>query len=263
MKAEFGRSSSIRTTFARSDVAMSSEVSTAGAEEDPARTVEELKRELGEAHRREVATAEVLKAISRSASELQPALKTPVKTAVRLCAADQGFIFRLEGELYHLAVDHATSHDFRDFMVRHPMRRGRGTVVGTAAVDRRTVHIPDILVDPEYAWGRSQKLGGYRTVLAVPIVREGLSIGIIVLWKTRVQPFSDRQIKLVESFIDQALVAIDIARLFEEVRVRTGELSEDLEQQTVTADALKAISRSSFDLQKVLETLVESATRLC
>jgi two-component system, NtrC family, sensor kinase len=217
------------------DVAMPSERSTVDVDHDVGRVIEELRRELSEAHRREAATAEVLKAISRSASELQPVLETQVKTAVMLCGADQGFIFRFDGEPCRLAVDYATSLEFRDFMNQHPMRPARGTVVGRAAVERRTIHIPHILNDPEYAWGRSQKLGGYRTVLGVPIVREGLSIGVIVLWRTRVQPFSDRQIKLVESFADQALVAIDIARLFEEVRVRTHDLSEALELQTVTA----------------------------
>jgi GAF domain-containing protein len=123
-----------------------------------------------------------------------------------LRGADYGFIFRFDGELYRLAVDYATTLEFRDFLDQHPMRPAEGTIVGRAAVERRTVHIPDILDDPECAWGRSQKLGGYRTVLGVPIVREGLSIGVIVLCRTRVQPFSDRQIKFVESFADQACV---------------------------------------------------------
>jgi hypothetical protein len=108
---------------------MSSEASTAGADQDSAHMVEELKRELSEAHRREAATAKVFKAISRSASELQPALETLVRTAARMCAADQGFIFRLESDLYHLAVDYATCQEFREFMDRHPMHAGRGTLV--------------------------------------------------------------------------------------------------------------------------------------
>jgi signal transduction histidine kinase/putative methionine-R-sulfoxide reductase with GAF domain len=242
---------------------MHSTVSTAGSDQDLSLRVKELERELSEAHRREAATAEVLKVISRSDFDLHSVLETLVENAARLCSADQGFIFRLESELYRLAADFGTSQEFRDFIERHPMRSKRGTVVGTAAVERATVHVHDVLTDPEYGWGRSQALGGYRTVLAVPILKEASAIGVIVLWRTRVQPFTDRQIKLVESFADQALVAIDNARLFEEVRARTRELSEALAQQTVTADALKVISRSSFDLQTVLDTLAESATRLC
>ena len=233
------------------------------ADQDLSRKVEALERELSEAHQREAATAEVLKGISRPDFDLQSVLTILVENAARLCGADQGFIFRLEGELYRLAADFGASREFRDFMQQHPMRPERGTVVGTAASERMTVHTPDILSDPEYAWGRSQALGGYRTVLGVPILKESLAIGVIVLWRTNVQPFNARQIRLVESFADQALVAIENARLFEEVRARTRELSEALEQQTVTSEALKVISRSTFELQSVLNTLTELATRLC
>jgi GAF domain-containing protein len=216
-----------------------------------------LLSELRESLQQQTATADVLKVISRSTFDLQTVLQTLVESAARLCEAEQAIICqRHDDGLYRLAVNFGYSREFEEYIKQRPMAPGRGSITGRTALEGRVVHVPDVLADPEYTLLEAQRLGGYRSNLGVPLLREGVPIGVFVLTRPVVKPFTQQQIDLVSTFADQAVIAIENVRLFNELR-------ESLQQQTATADVLKVISRSTFDLQTVLNALIESATRQC
>jgi PAS domain S-box-containing protein len=210
------------------------------------------------------ATSDVLKIISRSSVDLEIVLDTLVETVARLCRADQVRMFRRQGDHYHSVASRGASPEFDEWLLRNPLpTSGRGTATARAATERHAVQIADVLTDPEYTWQEGQRVGGYRTILAVPLLRDETLVGLFTLQRKRVAPFTDKEIELVTTFADQAVIAIENARLFEELRERQAELARSVDELTATSDVLKIISHSTVDLETVLDTLVETAARLC
>jgi PAS domain S-box-containing protein len=220
---------------------------------DLARSVDEL-----------TATGDVLKIISRSSVDLETVLDTLAETVARLCCADQVYMSRRrDDDLYHLIASCGLSAEAKEFNLAHPYTPDRGTTQSRAALERRAVHIPDVLADPEYTYLEGQKIAGFRTTLGIPLIREDTLIGVFGIARTRVEPFTDKEIELASTFADQAVIAIENARLFEELRERQAELARSVDELTATGDVLKIISRSSVELETVLDTLVETVARLC
>jgi two-component system, NtrC family, sensor kinase len=221
-----------------------------------------LLNELRESLQQQTATADVLKVISRSAFDLQAVLDTLVESAARLCEADMASINRQKGENYQQVASYGYSREFNEFMGRHPIPPGRGSIAGRTVAEGKAVQVLDVLADAEYQFAEGAKVGGTRTMLGVPLLREGNPIGVIVLSRTSVRQFTDKQIELVQTFADQAVIAIENVRLFDEVQARTRELSESLEQQTATAEILSVISNSLSDTQPVFDAIVASGLKL-
>src|SRR5215831_13286574 len=222
-----------------------------------------LLNELRESLQQQTATADVLKVISRSAFNLQTVLDTLVESVARLCNADSASIHRPQGEAYPCIASYGLSPEFQQYLRDHPIARGRGSVLGRVVSEGKIIHVPDVLADAEHALVEQRKLGGYRTVLGVPLRREGDVIGLIMLTRNKVQPFTDKQIELVTTFADQAVIAIENTRLLNELQARTRDLSESLQQQTATADVLKTISSSTGQLEPVFNAMLENAVRIC
>ena len=225
--------------------------------------VQKRTRELTELLQQQTATADVLKVISRSAFDLQVVLNTLVESATRLCAADKGAILMREGDVYRNRANYGYAREAVQWALANPLQPDRGNVVGRVELAGRPILIPDVLADPEYRAGGYQQAFGFRTILGVPLLRERTTIGVFALTRDEVDPFTDTQIGLVTTFADQAVIAIENVRLFEEVQARTRELTESLEQQTATSEVLRVISASPGDLQPVFEAMLSNATRIC
>ena len=226
-------------------------------------------RDLSESLQQQTATADVLKVISRSTFDLQTVLDTLVESAARLCDAEMVNIWRPKGTTYHLASSYGIASKSKEWLKNKEylesvaIEPGRGTIVGRTLLEGKTIHVHDIQADPEYDLSGLISIGDYRTTVGVPLLREGTPIGVLFLTRTRVQPFTQQQIDLVTTFADQAVIAIENVRLFEEVQARTRELSEALEQQTATSEVLRVISSSPGELEPVFQAMLENATRIC
>ena len=217
--------------------------------------------DLTESLEQQTATSKVLEVISRSAFDLQAVFETVAESSVRLCGADRAFILRFDGELLRMVVAFNASQEFTEFMRQNPIRPGRNSAGGRAALERRTVHIPDVLADPEYTF-RSKDVAAIRTVLAVPILKGEELLGVMIIYHLEgVRPFTDKQIALVETFADQAAIAIDNVRLLDALRHRTDELGRSVGELQALGEVSQAVN-STLDLETVLSTIVAKAVQL-
>src|SRR5258705_486671 len=232
---------------------------------DLQREVEHLARAVTEALEQQTATSEILRAISSSPTDVQPVFQTIAESAVRLSGALFGSVYRFDGELVHMVAQHNYPPAALEFSQRiFPSPPNRQIFTGRAILDRAVVHVPDVSQDPERLLIRDiAERVGFRSVLSVPMLREGSPIGAITLWHSAVAPFSDKHVALLQTFADQAVIAIENVRLFKELEVRNHDLTEALEQQTATGEVLRAISRAQTDAQPVFDIIAASALQLC
>ncbi len=223
-----------------------------------------LVNELRELLAQQTATADVLKVISRSTFDLQAVLQTLVELAAQLCEADKAQILRpSDNQHFYAAASFGHTREYDEYLSTLTFPPGREGVVGRVLLERSPVQIADVLADPDYRLLETQRLGGFRTHLGVPLLREGNPVGVLVVSRVTVRPFDEKQIELLTTFADQAVIAIENVRLFEAEQQRTLELSEALEHQTATSEVLNVISRSPTNAQPVFEAICESASRLC
>src|SRR5215469_69165 len=223
---------------------------------DLEKKVEQRTAELSESLEQQTATADVLKVISQSAFDLRAVLQTLIESAARFCVADKAHIIREKDGTFYTAETYGYSREFMGYIKNIPIKAERGSAAGRALLEGRVIHITDVKADSEYAFVEARRLGNYRTILCVPMLREGVPIGLLGLTRSEVQPFTDKQIELVTIFADQAAIAIENARLLNELR-------QSLEQQTATAEVLGVISSSPAELEPVFQVILANATRLC
>ena len=237
---------------------------TKNALDTQAKELEARTKELNESLDHQMAVSEVLGAISRSRFELQPLLDNVIETAARLCGAYHAMIYRLEGDVYRFAAGYGPyKPEYLEIEKQERISPGRGTLVGRTALARCVIHIEDALDDPEYERKDDARLGDVRSMLGVPLIRDDRIIGVIGLVRNHVASFSRREADLVMTFADQAVIAIENARLFDELRQRSADLGELLQQQTATADVLRTIANSPGELAPVFDAILAYATRLC
>ena len=225
------------------------------------RQVDELTRELREAREYQAATGAVLKIIGQSSFDYQSLAQTVVENATRLCKADFGHIYEFDGQYYRLSATHGHSPAFRDLLMRSLVSPGRGTLVGRVSLERATVHIPDVLADPEYQWSDAQKLGSYRTMLGVPMLHGDVPIGVIVALRQAVRPFTEQQIEVLTTFAAQGVIAINNVRILSELRNRGRDLARSVDELQALGEVGQAVS-STLELSQVLQTIVTYATQL-
>src|SRR5262245_40052670 len=222
-----------------------------------------LLNELRESLQQQTATADMLKVISRSAFDLQSVLNTLVESVARLCRADRAAIRLARDGVYHHVASYGFPPNHVEYMRNHPLGPDRTSVAGRVALAGRSIHIPDVEGDSELTLLQASGVARVRTALGVPMLREGNPVGALLLTRITMEPFTEKQIELVETFADQAVIAIENVRLFDEVQARTRELSDALEQQTATSDVLGIISSSPGELEPVFSAMLSNALRIC
>lgn len=225
--------------------------------------VEAKNRALSEALEREQATGDVLRAISTSGADLQPVLEAIADNASRLCVATTVNVLKFDGERFTLWTARGITPEQTAFLKETPGPMGRESLAGRVALEQRTIQIEDVLADSEYGYPQGQRVLGYCTVVATPMLHEGELLGSIVVWRDHVEPFTATQIALLETFAGQAAIAVHNSRLLAEIQDRNRDLAESLAHQTATADVLEVIASSPTDIQPVLDAIVASAVRLC
>jgi GAF domain-containing protein/HAMP domain-containing protein len=226
-----------------------------------ARLITELRdrtHDLQESLEYQTASGDVLKVISQSGRELEPVLDTLVETAARICRADSGFVFRLQDGLCRMVAGFGFPAEYKEFQQRNPIAPSRGTLAGRTVLGRRAVHIEDAATDPEYTRVEAVQVGRQRTMLGVPLIREDALIGVITLARSYVEPFTEKQIGLVTTFADQAVIAIENARLFNELRASTAELGRSVEELKMLSEVGQAVS-STLDLRSVLSAILTAS----
>jgi GAF domain-containing protein len=216
--------------------------------------------DLTESLEQQTATSKVLEVISRSAFDLQAVFETVAENSVRLCGGDWAYIFRFDGELLRVVATSNVDPESRRWVEQNPIRPGRQSGTGRAALERRTIHILDVFADPEYSYA-ARNVDAYRTILGVPMLKGDDLLGVIIICRREVKPFTDKQIALLETFADQAAIAIENVRLLDALRHRTDELGRSVGELRALGEVSQAVN-STLDLETVLSTIVAKAVQL-